>query len=195
MECLKAVAGIFPSDDAQTNTTFCAVDCCLYFWAKSEPSLVCESWEVINLIMADINQGSWGLVGCWTLYASSEAVHILLTCLGGLSLLLSTMDKGICNLQPEFLELFVLLHTNDFGIAAMQQPSIVDGCINHLPKEAQVPPVVGVRYKATMMSEGQLLPCGHCTLIQCLDREQQLFFSPLCRNAWLPWEGWLQHKS
>lgn len=64
MEHLEAVARVFPSDDAQTNTIFCAVDCCLSLWAKPALSLVCESWEVIHLIMADITHGSWG---CWPL--------------------------------------------------------------------------------------------------------------------------------
>ena len=121
MERLEGVAWVFPGDDAQPNTTFWAVDCCLSFWAKPAPSLVCESWEVIHLIMADINYGFWG---CWPLHASGGAVHILLPCLGRPSLLLSTVDKGICNLQPEFLELFVLLHTNAFGLFLWMVPRL-----------------------------------------------------------------------
>lgn len=137
VEYLEAVEWAFPSDDAQTNTTFLTVDCCLSIWAKPAPSLVNKNWEVIHLIIADISHRSWG---CWSLDASGGTVHILLS-LGWPSLLLPTVDKCIGNLQPECLELFVLLHTKAFGISAIQQPSIVDGYISHLPKEAHVPSV------------------------------------------------------
>lgn len=76
-----------------------------------------------------------GVVGLCIHLVGSDS---LLPSLGRPFLLLSTVDKGICNFQPEFLELFVLLHTNAFGISVIQQPSIVDG-YGHLPKEAQVP--------------------------------------------------------
>jgi len=157
MERLEAVAWVFPDDDAQTNTAFCAVECCLSFWAKPAPSLVCESWEVIHLIMADINHGSWG---CWPLYASGGAVHILLPSLGRPSLLLSTVDKGICNLQPEYLELFVLLaswryssHPLFMAISAICQKR----------HRYHWWDFAVVRYKATIMPASQLLPCGLLT--------------------------------
>lgn len=153
MEHLEAVVWVFPGDDAQTNTTFCAVDCLSVFWAKPAPSLVCESWEVIHLIIADINHGSWG---CWLLYASGVAVHILLPSFRWPPLLLSTGKKGICNLQPGCLELFVLLHTNAFGILTIQQPSIVDGTTGGT--------LQGCGTKPPSCQQGQLLPCGHCTV-------------------------------